>query len=110
MSTSTEHQRRQKDVEKTIALSPTQSARDGQVVEPLSTKRGIKSRQAQMIAIGGSVGTSLFIASGQALAVGGPALLLAAYIIMSIMVYGIVTAVVEVSLNTYETRFDITVC
>ncbi|KAI1439587.1 proline permease PrnB [Annulohypoxylon stygium] len=96
MSTSTEHQRRQKDVEKTIALSPTQSARDGQVVEPLSTKRGIKSRQAQMIAIGGSVGTSLFIASGQALAVGGPALLLAAYIIMSIMVYGIVTAVVEV--------------
>ncbi|KAI1459808.1 AAT family amino acid transporter [Annulohypoxylon moriforme] len=96
MSPSAEYQDRRKDVEKTIALSPTQSARDGQVVEPLGTKRGIKSRQAQMIAIGGSVGTSLFIASGQALAVGGPALLLAAYIIMSLMVYGIVTAVVEV--------------
>ncbi|KAI1206946.1 AAT family amino acid transporter [Annulohypoxylon truncatum] len=87
---------RREDVEKTTALSPIESARDGQVIEQLGTKRGIKSRQAQMIAIGGSIGTSLFIASGQALAIGGPALLLAAYVIMSLMVYGIVTAVVEV--------------
>lgn len=69
---------------------------DVQVVEASGTKRAIKSRHAQMIAIGGSIGTSLFIASGQALAVGGPALLLIAYVLMSMMVYGIVTAVIEV--------------
>jgi yeast amino acid transporter len=88
-----------KDVEKKADLTQVQSSCDGQILEASAhgTKRAIKSRHAHMIAIGGSVGTSLFVASGQALAAGGPALLLISYLLLSLMVYGIVTAVIEVS-------------
>ncbi|KAJ0300705.1 hypothetical protein COL5a_006594 [Colletotrichum fioriniae] len=41
--------------------------------------RKLKGRHLQMIAIGGSIGTGLFVASGQALEVGGPASLLIAF-------------------------------
>ncbi|KAK1672200.1 proline permease PrnB [Colletotrichum godetiae] len=60
------------------------------------TKRNVKSRHAQMIAIGGSIGTGLFVGSGQVLAAGGPAFLFLAYALTSLLVYGIVTAVMEV--------------
>ncbi|KAH6647559.1 AAT family amino acid transporter [Truncatella angustata] len=90
------YESREKDVEKTADITKIQSGANGQVIDSGGTKRAIKSRHAQMIAIGGTIGTSLFVASGQALAVGGPALLLIAYIVMSLMVYGIVTAVIEV--------------
>lgn len=43
------------------------------------TKRNIKSRHAQMMAIGGAIGTSLFLGTGRALAIGGPAFLFLAY-------------------------------
>ncbi|KAI5922111.1 proline permease PrnB [Camillea tinctor] len=87
-----------KDVEKIgeSDLSKTTSVGNGYMQEPAGTKRRIKSRQAQMIAIGGSVGTSLFIATGQALAAGGPGFLLASYCLMAVLVYGIVTACIEV--------------
>ncbi|KAF7530895.1 hypothetical protein G7054_g9395 [Neopestalotiopsis clavispora] len=87
-----------KDVEKKADLTQVQSSCDGQILEASAhgTKRAIKSRHAHMIAIGGSVGTSLFVASGQALAAGGPALLLISYLLLSLMVYGIVTAVIEI--------------
>lgn len=61
------------------------------------TKRTLKSRHAQMIAIGGTIGTGLFVGSGQALRMGGPAFLVLSYILISIMVYGVVTATTEMS-------------
>ncbi|KAF7555466.1 hypothetical protein G7Z17_g2120 [Cylindrodendrum hubeiense] len=81
----------------TLSKSETQEV--GQQIETHDhgTKRSIKSRQAQMIAIGGSIGTGLFVGSGQALAIAGPGFLLAAYCIMSLLVYGIFTAVIEVA-------------
>lgn len=36
-------------------------------------KKGLKGRHMQMIAIGGSIGTGLFVGSGEALSNGGPA-------------------------------------
>lgn len=60
------------------------------------TKRNIKSRHAQMIAIGGTIGTGLFVGSGQALAIGGPGFLLPAYCIITLLVYAVITAVIEV--------------
>ncbi|KAH6962388.1 amino acid permease/ SLC12A domain-containing protein [Ilyonectria sp. MPI-CAGE-AT-0026] len=61
------------------------------------TKRDIKSRHAQMIAIGGTIGTGLFVGIGQALATAGPVSVLLAYSIICVFVYGIVTATSEVS-------------
>ncbi|KAI1407035.1 amino acid permease/ SLC12A domain-containing protein [Hypoxylon sp. FL1857] len=60
------------------------------------TKRGIKSRHAQMLVIGGTIGTGLFVGTGQALAIAGPAFLFAAYLVICFLVYGIVTAITEV--------------
>ncbi|KAK2606494.1 hypothetical protein N8I77_005237 [Diaporthe amygdali] len=67
------------------------------VHEHAGTRRKIKSRHAQMIAIGGTIGTGLFVGSGQALAIGGPAFLFICYCLTSLLVYGVVTAVVEVA-------------
>lgn len=88
------------DVEKLDGLSKTVSSGNGQVIDSHGTKRDMKSRHAQMIAIGGSVGTGLFVASGQALAIGGPAFLLVAYCLTSMMVYGIMTGTVEIGTHT----------
>lgn len=72
---------------------------EGQCIELDLTKthRGLKSRHSQMIALGGTIGTGLFVGSGQALRIGGPGLLLAAYITLSTFVFGIVTATTELS-------------
>lgn len=74
---------------------------EGQIIDKSTgnTHRGIKSRHAQMMAIGGAIGTSLFVGSGAALAVSGPALLLIAYIVLCFLVYGVLTATCE--MNTY---------
>ncbi|KAJ5605296.1 Proline-specific permease [Penicillium lagena] len=61
-----------------------------------TTKRGLKNRHVQLIALGGSIGTGLFVGSGQSLAIGGPASLLLGYIFISSLVYSIVTAIAEV--------------
>ena len=62
-----------------------------------TTQRGLKSRHAQMIALGGTIGTGLFVGSGQTLALGGPAFILVCYILMTGLVYCIVTAITEVA-------------
>ncbi|KAF6836758.1 proline permease [Colletotrichum plurivorum] len=61
------------------------------------THRGFKPRHSQMIAIGGAIGTSLFLGSAQVLRVGGPAFLLLSYATLSVIVYGIVTGIAEVA-------------
>lgn len=61
------------------------------------TSRNIKSRHAQMMAIGGAIGTSLFLGTGQALAIGGPAFLFVSYVLMSFLVYGMITSIVEIA-------------
>lgn len=62
-----------------------------------TTKRGLKSRHAQLIAIGGTIGTGLFVGSGSTLAKGGPGFLLITYIIMSMLVYLIVGSIMMVA-------------
>ncbi|CAM1507450.1 Fc.00g070910.m01.CDS01 [Cosmosporella sp. VM-42] len=79
-------------------LTMVDSSQPGQqfrVSDRTGTKRQIKSRHAQMLAIGGSIGTNLFIGSGYVLAVGGPGLLLLAFCLMAIFVFGIVTTICE---------------
>ncbi|MCJ1431682.1 glyceraldehyde-3-phosphate dehydrogenase 1 [Xylographa pallens] len=75
--------------------------------------RSLKGRHLQMIAIGGSIGTGLFVGSGKALATGGPASLLIAFSLIGIMLYCTVHALGEMavafpvagSFSAYSTRF-----
>ncbi|KAI2619036.1 amino acid permease/ SLC12A domain-containing protein [Hypomontagnella submonticulosa] len=71
-------------------------AQEDPEIASYGTKRGIKSRQAQMLVIGGTIGTGLFVGTGQALAIAGPAFLFAAYVVICFLVYGIVTAMTEI--------------
>ncbi|KAF8463271.1 amino acid permease/ SLC12A domain-containing protein [Kalaharituber pfeilii] len=78
---------------------------------PLS--RRLKGRHLQMIAIGGSIGTGLFVGSGNALKTGGPAALLIAFSLIGMMLYCVVHALGELavvfpvagSFSAYSTRF-----
>jgi amino acid permease len=54
--------------------------------------RNLKERHMIMIALGGTIGTGLFLASGQALASSGPGGSLVSYVIISIMVYFVMTS------------------
>lgn len=81
------------DLEK---VATRQAGEVEQTGEQGGTKRSIKTRHAHMIAIGGAIGTSLFVGSGQALATGGPGFLLICYCIISLIVYAVVTGVIEV--------------
>ena len=75
--------------------------------------RELKGRHLQMIAIGGSIGTGLFVASGKSLAQGGPASLLIAYSLIGAMLYCTMHALGEMavlfpvagSFSAYSTRF-----
>ncbi|KAJ5653524.1 hypothetical protein N7490_000527 [Penicillium lividum] len=76
-------------------------------------KRKLKSRHLQMIAIGGTIGTGLFIGSGTAIANGGPVGALIAYIFVGTIVYSVMTALGEMAtylpipgaFTAYATRF-----
>lgn len=75
--------------------------------------RRLKSRHLQMIAIGGSIGTGLFVGSGGALVNGGPAGVLIAYFLIGIMMYCTVQSLGELAITfpvsgafvTYNSRF-----
>ncbi|KAF3162598.1 hypothetical protein TWF788_001968 [Orbilia oligospora] len=59
--------------------------------------RKLKGRHMQMIAIGGSIGTGLFVGSGSALQSGGPASLVIDFIIIGIMLFFTVHALGELA-------------
>ncbi|KAL2830351.1 amino acid permease/ SLC12A domain-containing protein [Aspergillus pseudoustus] len=60
-------------------------------------KRKLKSRHLQMIAIGGTIGTGLFISSGSAISTAGPVGALIAYIFIGTIVYSVMTALGEIA-------------
>jgi len=78
---------------------------------PLS--RHLKGRHLQMIAIGGSIGTGLFVGSGPVLHDGGPASLVISFVLTGAMLYCTVHALGEMavlfpvagSFSAYSTRF-----
>jgi hypothetical protein len=59
--------------------------------------RQLKGRHLQMIAIGGSIGTGLFIGSGSALASGGPAAVMIDFGIIGIMLFCVIHALGELA-------------
>ena len=59
--------------------------------------RGLKARHLTMIAIGGSIGTGLFLAMGSTIREAGPGGAMVAYAIMGIVVYFMMTALGEMA-------------
>ena len=76
-------------------------------------KRGLKVRHVNMIAIGGAIGTGLFVAMGGSLSQAGPGGALVAYGAIGIMVFFLMTSLGEMStympvsgsFETYATKF-----
>ncbi|HBM17049.1 MAG TPA: lysine transporter [Lentisphaeria bacterium] len=66
----------------------------------MALSQKLESRHVSMIAIGGSIGTGLFLASGYSISVGGPGGALLAYLLMSVIVYFLMTSLGE--LSTYK--------
>ncbi|KAK6810962.1 hypothetical protein RU639_013240 [Aspergillus parasiticus] len=57
------------------------NVQDGQIDSAEGLQRRLENRHVQLIAIGGSIGTALFVTIGNGLAAGGPASLLIAYVL-----------------------------
>lgn len=76
-------------------------------------QRKLKARHLNMIAIGGSIGTGLFLASGSTIAAAGPAGALLAYALIGVMVFFLMTSLGEMaayqpvagSFSTYGERY-----
>ncbi|AUL46160.1 lysine-specific permease [Bordetella trematum] len=76
-------------------------------------RRVLKPRHLTMIAIGGAIGTGLFVASGATIAQAGPGGALLTYLVLGLMVYFIMTSLGELaafmpvpgSFATYAARY-----
>ncbi|OSN10411.1 lysine transporter [Lonsdalea iberica] len=60
-------------------------------------RRELKARHLTMIAIGGSIGTGLFVASGASVAQAGPGGALLSYVLIGLMVYFLMTSLGELA-------------
>ncbi|MBU9829593.1 MULTISPECIES: amino acid permease [Rahnella] len=91
-----------------MAQQPTKTT---QVAPTL--RRELKARHLTMIAIGGSIGTGLFVASGATVSQAGPGGALLSYALIGIMVYFLMTSLGELaafmpvsgSFSTYGSRY-----
>ncbi|KAF2878003.1 amino acid permease/ SLC12A domain-containing protein [Massariosphaeria phaeospora] len=80
--------------------SVTRSFSDDEKQTPESSQqlqRKLKSRHLQFVAIGGTVGTGIFIASGGSIATAGPAGALLAYVFVGTLVYSVMLSLAEMS-------------
>ncbi|QRG35813.1 hypothetical protein FDK38_000138 [Candidozyma auris] len=95
------------DNELDVVQRANQNAKNSQL------SRRLKNRHLQMIAIGGSIGTGLFVGSGSALATGGPGGIVLAWVITATSIYTTMQGLGELStafpisggFNIYATRF-----
>lgn len=67
------------------------------MTESTELRRALKPRHLAMIAIGGSIGTGLFVASGATIAQAGPGGALLSYALIGLMVYFLMTSLGELA-------------
>lgn len=68
-----------------------------ETTQPAHLKRKLGARHLNMIAIGGSIGTGLFLASGATIANAGPGGALLAYALIGVMIYFLMTSLGELA-------------
>lgn len=85
------------EVHTDLPLKENRTAAGETVDENEQLRRGLKSRHVQLIALGGCIGTGLFVGSGAILSNSGPASLLLAYIIMSSIIWTVMNALGEMT-------------
>ena len=87
----------------------TQHQREGQVNPaidgecPSQLKRGLGARHIQMIALGGAIGTGLFMGAGRNIAVAGTSILVI-YLLVGFFTYMVMRAMGEVLLTRLDYR------
>ncbi|WP_404819442.1 amino acid permease [Levilactobacillus huananensis] len=72
--------------------------KDSQLNNEQEFSRGLQSRHVQLIALGGTIGTGLFLGAGQSIHLAGPAIILA-YLITGIMCFLLMRALGELLLS-----------
>lgn len=99
-----------------VGRSDANSDPEKQSVQDASThelERGFSAYHLQFLAIGGAVGTGLFIGSGSALATAGPVSCLISYLFVGTILYSVMTSLGEMatympiagSFTAYSSRF-----
>ncbi|BCS22977.1 amino acid permease [Aspergillus puulaauensis] len=73
--------------DKQFSVAPGPAPSEASHVQQDRLNRSLSARQVQMIAIGGTIGTGLFLGTGSSLATGGPASMLIAYAISGGIVF-----------------------
>ncbi|KAI5983118.1 amino acid permease/ SLC12A domain-containing protein [Pisolithus albus] len=61
------------------------------------TKRAMQSRHLTMLAIGGTIGTGIFLSAGSAIALAGPGSALLSYVVVGLFVYTVVISLGEMA-------------
>jgi lysine-specific permease len=83
------------------------------IIENTKLERTLKARHMNMIAIGGAIGTGLYLASGASISTAGPGGALFSYGLIGVMVYFLMTSLGEMatylpvsgSFGTYASRY-----
>lgn len=71
--------------------------------QPEKMERGLKNRHVQLIAIGGTIGTGLFLGAGKSIHVAGPSIVLA-YLVTGLMCFLLMRAMGELLLSNLGYR------
>ena len=83
--------------------------KSGEQPEETELKRGLSARHLQMIAIGGAIGTGLFVASGKTISTAGPGGAIVAYGLIGIMVLFLMQSLGEMAAHL-PSRFVSNLC
>lgn len=85
-----------------ISVAASRMIAENQALSPYGTfrgqktlERGLKLRHVQLIALGGGIGTGLFVGTGAALGTCGPAAVFISYIIMSFVIWQVMNMMAE---------------
>ncbi|CAO3658411.1 unnamed protein product [Rhizopus stolonifer] len=81
----------------TLEKVSTNQSNDSSVKKGHTLKRGLKARHIQMIALGGTIGTGLLMASGKAIAKGGPGGAILGYGLVGILVFCVMMSLGEMA-------------